>query len=750
MLKNALQKLVAALIPCSLLLTGCAAGGPPAAQRETPVFEKGTPVSPDAGIVSVENDTLSLSIDPADCSIQVLVKESGCIWASNPSRDYDDAYAKGIHKTNLFSQLVVTYLYNNATKTTNSQVSSVNRGTYTVSAIEQGFRVDYTFKEGFCIPVQYTIEGDRMEAAILFAEMTEPEDCQIQQLEVLPYFGTASEQDEGYMLIPDGCGALVYLNNGKTACGSYDKEIFGPDEALPNSYETSRSEQIYMPVFGMKKNADAYVAVVTQGAGLARILSSVAGSSTGLNTLYTVAEYRVLERLNVLNGSLGTAGAVLYAAQEPTDIPAYCVEYAFLSREAADYNGMAARCREWFAGEGWLPDAGEAAALYVDLYGGVSKLKYWLGVPYTGVEPLTTFAQAQERLAGIQEAGAGELAVHYRSMSAAFFDGKLPVDLKPASVLGGVKGLRDLLDFAGQQKIDFYAGADFYSFRESGNGISKYLDICKELDLGAATVTPKGLNTNYADTSQASYYLLKPSRFGEAAQLLQATAAKYGITGLALEDTAHRLAGDYALGGRQRESAIESVVQATAQLEGQRLLLAAPNSYLWAAADRITDLPLASSGNLLFDEDIPFLQMLLKGRVSYAGPAVNIAGVSDDLFLDSVSYMALPHYAFIADSASDLQNTAMLQLYGLSSAQTGRAVREYQAMAPIYNLVSGAAIRTYARHDQLAETVYDNGCCVYVNYGGEEAVTNGITVPARGYAVVKDGRTVLTGTEVVM
>ena len=49
--------------------------------------------------------------------------------------------------------------------------------------------------------------------------------------EILPYFGAAGADENGYIFVPDGCGALIYYNNGKTETEQYSQPVYGNDAA---------------------------------------------------------------------------------------------------------------------------------------------------------------------------------------------------------------------------------------------------------------------------------------------------------------------------------------------------------------------------------------------------------------------------------------------------------------------------------------------------------------------------------------
>ena len=142
-------------------------------------------------------------------------------------------------------------------------------------------------------------------------------------INLLPYFGAANDESQGYIFVPDGPGALIYLNNGKTTAETYGRAVYGRDRAsMPvNEYSADSKEQIYLPVFGLKNDDRAFVAILEDGDAMGQINAVVAGmrdSYTGfglrLSSFRTLvltwkqilgmATWRVSERSRLLCTSL--------------------------------------------------------------------------------------------------------------------------------------------------------------------------------------------------------------------------------------------------------------------------------------------------------------------------------------------------------------------------------------------------------------------------------------------------------------
>lgn len=176
------------------------------------------------------NDNFVLYFNSQNCYVAVQDKRTNTMWYSNPLIE-DDPLASGIANTNLKSQLGITYTNRNKTQISemNSYAGSVAKETFSSQKITDGVRVDFNFSQlGITIPVTYVLEEDGLAASVLVNEITEG-DNQLITVSLLEYFGAGSMEDEGYMFVPDGSGAIINFNNGKTKVDAYSKEVYGED-----------------------------------------------------------------------------------------------------------------------------------------------------------------------------------------------------------------------------------------------------------------------------------------------------------------------------------------------------------------------------------------------------------------------------------------------------------------------------------------------------------------------------------------
>lgn len=84
---------------------------------------------------------------------------------------------------------------------------------------------------------------------------------------------------------------------------------------------------------------------------------------------------------------------------------------------------------------------------------------------------------------------------------------------------------------------------------------------------------------------------------------------------------------------------------------------------LFPYIDKINNVPLYSGGYDIFDEDVPFYQIVLHGLKSYSTEPIN--GSADDrkLMLSAIASGSNPHYDMIGESAAAIKGTELDGLY---------------------------------------------------------------------------------------
>ncbi len=173
--------------------------------------------------------------------------------------------------------------------------------------------------------------------------------------------------------------------------------------------------------------------------------------------------------------------------------------------------------------------------------------------------------------------------------------------------------------------------------------------------------------------------------------------------------------------------------------EGYELAVSGGNMYTWASASLIRDVSLTSSMDNLFDESVPFYQMVLHGYIPYFSEPLNQVSNYEVTVLKLIETGTNPSFLWMYKDNTVLKGTDYSSYYSVNYAYwIDKAAALY---AELNEVLGDCVTSNIVSHDRPSEevcrTIYDNGVCIYVNYGTEDATVDGVIVPTLGYKRVK-------------
>ena len=705
-----------------------------------------------SSVPAARTSRLTLDFDPRTAEVVVTDLASGAVWSSNPSDRVSDEVAKGVKKQDLNSQLMLDYIDPLGKPfQLNSFTGSVQEEAFTWKQIEGGVEVLYEFpKAGFVIPVAYSIEDDAFRVSIDTARIEQRGQYRLVNAYVVPFFGAGGLADEGYLLVPDGSGALIHFNNNKGIYRSYNERVYGGDQAIAAAERSRLTETARLPVFGMKRNDEAFLAVIHQGAYQAGITAESSRKSNQYNWASSYLNFTEFQTDILMAGSLTEKAVVRPSSSETGGLP-YEVRYYFLNGEDADYAGMAARYRRYLAEEqgvkprasnaaGRASEAGNGAApLLVELVGGVEKRETVLGIPYRTVDALTSYEEVERIVDRLRQAGIANLAVRYEGWMAGGLKDEVPTSLQAESKLGGGQALRRLMTAMNEKHVAFYPVVDPVQLHENGNGFHKFFDAAKNISRAPALQHAYRVSNGTKDGSKKPWFLLKPESVREAVERFAGAAEMSGLPRAALQSIGSVVYSDFRRDmlaknetGRIWEASLEA---AAAKLEG--LSFDRANAYTFPYAENVTNVPLQASGFDIEDETIPFYSMAISGLIPAYGEPINLKSNMRAYALKLIETGTMPTYRFIAKDGTRAIGTDADDLYSgdfdlwFEDAVT-QAAELGEALAP-------ALGQPIAEHEKLADgvfrTTFENGVEAIVNYTGEAVTVDGERVDPYGYRV---------------
>ena len=593
------------------------------------------------------------------------------------------------------------------------------------------------------ITIRFTLDGDDLLVMVPMDSIEFTNGNPVTRVDVLPYFMTAGTEDKGYIFVPDGSGSLIYLNNGKTTALSYTDRVYGADPLMNTAVYSPASDSIKAPVYGIKTENDATLAIIEKGAEIASVYADISGRSDEFNRVYSYFTVRDLEFVSVIGTASGTS------PRYPEDLYTgdAVIRYKFLSGADADYVGMAKAYREYLISRGMLTEREmpSEAPLFAELLGAVRKTEFFAGIPYDSTAVATTFKQGAAIADALAEAGVKNLTLMLNGYAEGGIKHESLAKLNLESSVGKKKDLAYLSERAAAAGGRVYLMLNGEKVYTTDN-FNKRSQAARRQDNFIASVIHYAEPILAEERGYKDSFYVSPAYLAEYAKKIDNNLkdSALDVSGIALEDVGNLLMPDYRRSGNiSRIHATDIAVSALETLaSGRELLMNAPNDYAMRFADAVYNLPDSDNGYKVEDEAVPFLQMVLDGSCVYTTGAWNesaYTGVWRELNYaietKSAPYFRLSYAdetVFLHTEDSDSQNFFMTQYNGwLNEIETAYA--EYSAF---WNLTKDARIKAHEIiKNGLRRVTWDNGVTVYVNYRAQDEVVDGKTVPAQGYIV---------------
>ncbi|MCD7772100.1 MAG: DUF5696 domain-containing protein [Oscillospiraceae bacterium] len=704
--------------------------------------------------VVAENDEAIMYLDREYERIGIYVKSSGKVWWSNcVNALLDDATSKSSLQQNRLSNIAVKY--GNATDLIiSAYIYSYRQSTSdedtTFELIDNGVKVTYNFSSAkSTVPVYYVLEDTYLYCYINTSEINERagyvdgEDAQESDSDVLiltelamnPYFGAADTEATGYMLIPDGSGARINLNNGKSNYSNISSYIYGRDTTDIKDNQPDETEQVSLPVMAMVQGSDGLVMVATDGDTFASINAAVAYNSDD-NAAYNYCYFSFTLRSTDTYSMSGDSSSIIMFEKGDGTIAAdkLGVRYYWVTSEEEEvtYTEIADVYRDYLIEEEGLTQKTESdyAPLFVEFYGGTLKSKSILGIPVNLKTAFTTFDQAAEILEQLVELGVDQFVVNYNDWTTDSMTDKLDTADSVASVLGGKSDLEDLIEYCESINAEFYASITDYTFSSNGNGFWTLFNTAYRVSKSYAR--PYEYNIAYGTPNDGvASALLSPRSISKLSKKVTKNLAKYDLPGVGLGAYAYTLWGDYSNKNRtNREDTAQYIIdyyKSVAEVTDS-IIADSPNAYLLAYVDVIENLTLQSSQFKIVDEDVPFVQIVLHGYIPYSTEAINGSADSQELFLRAIASGSYVKYTFIYEETTEIEDTDYINLYYANyEGWLEQAAAEYELASEILSTVSDSVITGYVVDGSVITTTYENGVVTTVNLSTGEITANGKT-----------------------
>ena len=590
----------------------------------------------------------------------------------------------------------------------------------------------------FNVSIIYKLDGNSLNVRVPFNEIAYRLKYPITQLSVLPYFGAAGPQDEGYMLIPEGGGSIINFNNGKTKQNGYYADCYGWDYAMERKAVITETRATF-PVFGIAYSDSSVLSLINKGAEYAGITAEIAGKLGSYN--YVRADYKMLHREQYEVTARSQSAQYVYESQLPQE---EYIDQSFIFVDSGSYVDMAKTYRnKLFAGAKKLNNTSVPVA--VEIVGAIEKKQQIAGMPKVRPFKLTSYKEAGKIMNDIDALGIKD--VNYKLTG--FINGgirqKLMNKVSFIKVLGGKSDFKKMLKSVDSNSGKIYLdGAvqtayrsnlfnGFFSYRDSARFVSD--ELCQ-----LSEYTPIWYGK---DPDRDKYYLLNKKLRNKGAKVFIKKAGKMKLDGISFRDNGNLLSSDF-----NDRSFLTRAEEAVSQIEkmdeaaekGLSVMINGGNDYAVTKASFVTNMSLHGNQYAIIDATVPFYQIALHGYVNYAASPINLAYEKDQIILESAEAGAGLQFSFINASERELQETNYTEYYASTfdgwKDKLSEVYTEYNSkLAPVMN--SLIKDHQYVA-DNITKTTFENGYVVYVNFSYKSYVTpSGKYIPERDYKVEK-------------
>lgn len=688
-----------------------------------------------------ESDTYKMYLYEPRLSIMLENKETGEILESTLSDEKDDGNSNANWNAYMKSGVVATAIIGDNTAYQADLVLTENK--VNVTKKDNGFSAEITFggQYNFGFTVDVTLDNDNLVVSIPDDSIHEDkEGVYIGTISIFPFMGYSFlDDEEGYMLVPDGNGALIYLDNkeGRYSTG-FSQMIYGSDVGFDESKTDTLlwkkiemvkdSNRVLVPIFGMAhtKQQLAYLAIVESGDERASIEIQPNGATVNYNRCFAkfLLRNNYTQPLNNSNSGVVTRAEV---DRTHTDLT---VRYMLLSGENANYSAMANSYRDYLLETGQLTKRDTSYKTRVDFLG-TERENFLLG---TRAVTMTTVEDLEEIYKQLQDKGVDSLFTVYKGWQKGGLY-NLPISkYKADSHIGGTSKLTKFIKESAEKNYNVYLYNDALRINPSTNSMN--FDMIRKINKRTY------IEELWAEVYDEFYFQM-PAKTKTILNDFVDSYTSDGVSNLAVSGISNTLFSYSQKGNfysrKSTADAFEEMLQGVD--EKTNLALEQPVAYLWKNADVFLDMPLGTSDYIYLDEEIPFLAMVLKGIVPMYSDYVNFEANKQEFLMQMIESGIFPSFYLTKENSSDLIYTNSSDLYSTEYTTYMDSVVAYdRTLRSLNKDTQDALIIKHERLDNgVTAVTYDNGVVIYVNYTGETQQVNGETLDVNSFSYTKAG-----------
>ena len=611
--------------------------------------------------------------------------------------------------------------------------------------------------DSFTVAIQYILTEDGLNITIPGNSITESGENLVVYIELLEYFTSSSINEEGYTIIPDGSGAILNHNNGKTNYSMYNKRLYTTDLSMTPEVLKNSTEDIMLPMYAVV-NTDSNSGVIVdvrEGAAQMELYADISGrGSEKYNKNYFRIYYHESQTVKVS------------AVMDP--ILSYnhlfmnndvSIDFRFIGKDVVKqgYSGVAKEYRELLIERYNMQDKKDTTdelVIDIDILGSYEFDNNFLGIIYSDKEVLTTYEQLKEIINSVEKAKFKNINIFYKGWRNTTLVDKSFKNIKEYKELGKLEELAEIEKIDGVTVYPYINFGKINSYQES---FGKQHYNTRNVVGDIITIYPYDLQSNVWNKKAQAIQVVSPRYFAAFAQSLAdnySNLFKIGkdeeiLSNISLDTLGSQLTGDYQKNKEMfKINAVYEQINALEIMKNAGITninLYRPYDYAFKYVTNAKDIPYTSTQYEILDYSIPFYQLVVNGLFDYSGESIN-ANSEDGTNLHILKILETgsnASFTFTYEGSEVLLTTDYNKYYYTHYEEWLEDVEH------VYNAIDETGINgcQLVKHEYLAENVcevtYQNPdtnevIIIIINYTRTQYYDSetGISVPAKSYKVI--------------
>ena len=591
----------------------------------------------------------------------------------------------------------------------------------------------------FNLVVEYKLDGTDLIVSIPQDSMYWSDNLSgIESLSIMQFFGSPNKDADGYFLLPDGSGAVMNFYNGTENAGrAVTLPVYGENLSVTKNESIYKDENTVLPIWGIKNNDSAMIAVIEKGDAIANI-NAVSGTESMSARAWP--SFNILDTQEVYPKSLSDTGYYTKASYTKEQAGAYngpiSVRYHFLSGDSANYSGMATWYSNYLFGERLLQR--HETPLYVETVSGIDYQKNVAGFSSKFISTITSFSETQRISEDLNGNNVGNQKIILSGWQKnGWRSGYVTAD-KISKAAGGADEFNKLAKYCEDNNIGFYPETDVQLVYSSAiKGSVKKSMVSRNLVQQLASKYNYSLSDYQKKNINA--YVMTPDYTASAINSAVNFIKKNGGAGISLRYLSKYMIPDYKssnLTNREvSKDLLTSLLEEVIKKEKINTLSRVGNVPYATLLNDVVELPLYSNRQNNYAYEVPFTAMVYSGRIDFSGSAVNLNGTDKKSLLKSVESGAGLYCIVSYRKDEMIKNSDFSEWFSICYDDIKDDI------LGAYRYVSDAQKSSYGQritlHERLTDNVYKtsfaDGSWIIVNYNEYEFNANGVSVEPCGY-----------------